>query len=62
LTVADSRTPRTSSAVTRIAITTAGRLTIAVTVVPSGALTTVPGAALTIAGNVIPKSESTRTK
>ena len=36
LTVADSRTPRTSSAVTRSAMSTAGRLKIAVTVVPSG--------------------------
>src|SRR5688500_20088430 len=62
LTVADSRTPRTRSAVTSSAMITAGRLKMAVTVLPSAAASTVPGAALTMAGNGRPASFSRLTK
>ena len=55
---ADSRMPTTSSAVTAITSRIAGRLTIAVTGSPPGTATSVPGAALSAAGNGIPRSRN----
>src|SRR5690349_6843204 len=58
LTLADSRTPRTSSHVTKIEIRTAGRLNTEVTEEPSASWMTVPGAALITAGMWMPTSAS----
>src|SRR5262249_53019930 len=51
LTVADSLTPKMSSAVTAAVTSTAGRLNTAVTGSAPATCTTVPGAALSAAGN-----------
>ncbi len=52
LTVADSLTPRISSAVTATVMSTAGRLKTAVTGSPPATVTSVPGAALSAAGKL----------
>src|SRR5690349_20208249 len=62
LTVADSLTPTISSSVTAIVMMTAGRLKTAVTRSLPGTWTSVPGAALMAAGNVMPSWRSNVTK
>src|SRR3954453_21644518 len=62
LTDADSRTPTISSAVTATVIRTAGTLKTAVTGSPPATATTVPGAALSAAGNARPSCASKVTK
>src|SRR4051812_22786650 len=57
-TVADSWTPTINSAVTAMVMRTAGRLNTAVAVPPPASDTTVPGAALSAAGNCQPNSAS----
>jgi hypothetical protein len=61
LTLADSRIPITSSAVTSATISTAGRLKIAVTVEPSASVTTWPRAAVSWGGITMPKSRRKET-
>src|SRR5262249_30753615 len=58
LSVADSWKPRTRIHVTKIVTSTAGRLKTDVTVAPFANVITVPGAALTMAGNGMPRSLS----
>src|SRR5687768_5367126 len=62
LTVTDSRTPNSSSAVTMTVTSTAGRLKTAVTGSPPGTFTSVPGAAASAAGKLMPSCDSRVTK
>src|SRR5690348_3305601 len=55
---ADSRMPTTSNAVRATTRRMAGRLTMAVTGSPPGTATSVPGAALSAAGNGMPRSRN----